>query len=155
MHPGGRVKNRGYRPRAPGVVSRNMSAIRSQDTVAEVLLRRTLHRHGLRFRKNVRSLAGTPDIVIRRARVALFVDGDFWHGRTILRDGVAAFRRAMKNPRREWWLKKLMRTIERDRRVNVSLRQQGWTVIRVWESAVKRNPEAVYRRVVLKVGKRV
>jgi len=109
---------------------------RRQDTKHEVLLRRQLWRLGLRFRKNVDSLPGKPDIVFVGPRVAVFCDGDFWHGRkwqTLkpkLEQGTNA----------TYWSAKIASNIERDLRNTALLQQSGWLVIRLWETDIKRDP---------------
>lgn len=101
---------------------------RRRDTVPELALRRELHRRGLRYRVEVSPIPGTPfraDVVFGPSRVAVFVDGCFWHGCT--EHGVTP-----KN-NREWWLKKLTTNTERDRRVDQLLDTHGWLALRVWE----------------------
>lgn len=104
--------------------SRTMSRIRSRNTASEVALRQALHRRGLRFRIHVRSLPGTPDIVFPAARLAVFVDGDFWHGRHY----------AAKHAEwKEYWRAKIARNMERDRAADEALAAAGWRVLRIWE----------------------
>jgi len=121
--------------------SRNMSAIRSTENRTEVALRSALHRSGLRFRKYARDLPGNPDIVFRRARVAVFVDGDFWHARVLREDGLQALRARVAGPNKSYWLQKFQRRVARDDEVNTSLRASGWRVLRFWESELKSTPE--------------
>lgn len=111
-----------------------MSRIRSKDTKAEVLLRKTLWHLGFRYRKNWRKLPGTPDIVLTRQKIAIFVDGDFWHARSYRKhpgDAIAS--------NRKYWRKKLARNVERDREVNDALTQAGWLVLRFWESDIQQD----------------
>ena len=122
--------------------SRNMSRIRSRDSKAELALRRALYALGFRYRLHVAGLPGKPDIVFVRAKVAVFMDGDFWHGRFWARDGKAP------KTRRRWWIRKLTRNIERDRAVNRTLRKSGWKVVRVWESEIRRDARTVAERIV-------
>ena len=109
--------------------SRNMAAIRRTDTKPEVALRSALHRAGYRYRKDLRLDLGVvkarPDIVFTRARVAVFVDGCFWH----------ACPEHSKPPSQNtgYWGPKLARNVERDRRYDEALTEAGWTVVRVWE----------------------
>jgi len=116
-----------------------MAAVRHRNSHAELLLRSELWRRGLRYRLHHSLLAGRPDLVFGRARVVVFVDGDFWHGRGLIQDGDVAFLATLRTKRREWWLKKLRRNIERDAEVTRRLREQGWRVLRYWESDVKRD----------------
>jgi DNA mismatch endonuclease (patch repair protein) len=138
---------RPYRPRTPEAVSRNMAAIRQRENRGEVMLRLALHRMGLRYRKYVRGLPGSPDIVFSSARVAVFVDGDFWHGRKIVESGPEAFRASLATERREWWVTKITRNVDRDRRVAAQLSSEGWTVVRVWESDIRADVIQVAGRV--------
>ena len=111
---------------------------RKSDTKCEVLLRSRLWRMGFRFRKNVRGLPGVPDIVFPRERVAIFCDGDFWHG----------YRYAKKKkPPKKFWRDKIERNMERDRKVTRRLRADGWSVVRLWEHDIEKNPAACLRRI--------
>lgn len=118
----------GLKPPTPGR-SRNMRAIRRTDTGPELLLRSGLHAVGLRFRKDFKlDVPGRrvrADVVFTRTRVAVFVDGCFWHG-CVLHGG---------SPRvnTSYWGPKLTRNRERDDEVNAALVRAGWSVIRVWE----------------------
>ncbi len=105
-----------------------MVANRGVDTAPEVALRSELHHRGLRFRKHVAPLAGLrcrADVVFSRAKVAVFVDGCFWHRCP----EHATFPKANA----DWWRMKLAQTVERDERNNAALAEAGWLVIRVWE----------------------
>lgn len=116
-----------------------MSAVRSKDSKAEVTLRRELHRRGLRYRLHARDVIGRPDLVVRARKVAVFVDGDFWHGNAHRRRGLDRLEDLFPT-NREWWMKKLRRTIERDREVTATLKSEGWCVVRIWESDVLADP---------------
>lgn len=122
--------------------SRLMSRVQSKDTDIELALRSSLHLRGLRFRKHVRELAGTPDVVFPRERIAVFVDGDFWHGYRfpVWQDGLTPF-----------WQQKIRANRARDRRNFAKLRRSGWTVIRVWGHEIKRDIEAATLKVAYKV----
>jgi DNA mismatch endonuclease (patch repair protein) len=149
---------RPYKPRDPAVTSRMMAAVRSRENRAERLLRRHLHAAGLRYRLYDRAVLGKPDLVFKQARVAVFVDGDFWHGRKYLEGGVRALRRIFRGERREWWIDKLKRNVARDREVTRSLAAEGWLVLRYWESDVMRRVEriaAVVEREVRRRARRV
>jgi len=113
---------------------KNMSHIRCKDTKAEVLLRRALWHKGVRYRKNYAILPGKPDIAITRYRIAIFVDGDFWHARGH-QDNPGS--QVASNSR--FWQKKLHQNVERDKQVNDELTELGWIVLRFWESDVKKN----------------
>lgn len=118
--------------------SRVMASVRSSETLPERLLRSHLHRRGWRFRKNVRGLHGCPDIVFSKCRVAVFVDGDFWHGYRF---------DAWKAKLPAYWQDKIERNRRRDRRNSARLRRDGWTVVRVWEHLVMRDIEKAALRV--------
>jgi DNA mismatch endonuclease (patch repair protein) len=116
---------------------------RSRDTAPELLLRRNLWRLGLRYRKNATDLPGKPDIIFRRARVVVFCDGDFWHGRNWKR--LQEKLKAAANS--AYWLPKIARNRQRDVEQTAALKGQGWLVIRLWEGDVKRDPSSAARRV--------
>jgi DNA mismatch endonuclease (patch repair protein) len=128
----------GLRP-ASSLTSRVKKRNRSFDTLHELALRSELWRLGLRFRKNVETLPGKPDIVFPRARVAVFCDGDFWHGRRwrVLKGHLRSGSNA------SYWSAKIASNIQRDRRNTALLKKSGWRVLRVWEAEIKRNPGAV------------
>ncbi len=113
---------------------KNMKNIRSKDTKVEVLLRKALWHKGLRYRKNVKWLLGTPDIVFTKQRIVIFVDGDFWHAR-----GHKDRPGEQVATNKVFWRKKLADNVERDRFVNDALLEQGWLVLRFWESDVKKD----------------
>src|ERR1700740_3503844 len=115
---------------------------RAADTVHEKLIRKALWRRGLRFRKNVTTLPGKPDIVFPRARVVVFCDGDFWHGRNWRRRA----RKLRDGNNAAYWISKIGANRSRDRRNNRLLGQRGWKVIRVWETDIRDNPEKVASR---------
>lgn len=117
--------------------------MRRTDTKAEAELRRALWALGLRFRKNVGALPGRPDIVFGRARVAVFVDGDFWHGR----DWPARKARLERGANARYWLAKITANMARDQRKTAQLKAAHWTVVRQWETDVLRDPEAVAKRI--------
>lgn len=114
-------------------------ASRKRDTRPELLLRRALWRLGLRYRVDVRALPGRPDVVFVRERVAVFCDGDFWHGRK-LDDRLRRLGRGHNAP---YWVAKIQTNVARDERNNATLAADGWEVIRVWETDVLRDPVAV------------
>ena len=115
---------------------KNMQHIRSKDTKAEILLRKALWRKGVRYRKNYVRLPGKPDIAITKHRIAIFVDGDFWHAR-----GHEERPGEQIATNKNFWSSKLKRNVERDRYVNELLLEQGWLVLRFWESDIKKDLE--------------
>ncbi|MGH9432052.1 MAG: very short patch repair endonuclease [Terriglobia bacterium] len=110
---------------------------RSADTVHEKLLRRVLWHRGLRFRKNLSELPGKPDIVFTKARVAVFCDGDFWHGRRWHQ----LSKYLQKRANAVYWCQKIRANMLRDRRTTRVLRKQHWHVIRLWEGDIRADPE--------------
>ena len=108
-----------------------MSRIRSKNTKPEILVRKFLFSRGFRYRKNVRRLPGTPDIVLRKYRTVIFVNGCFWHGHKGCR-----YSRLPKS-NHEFWEKKIERNKTRDLRDRMALRRMGWHVIQVWECQLR------------------
>jgi DNA mismatch endonuclease, patch repair protein len=125
-----------YRPRSEEA-SRVGTGNRRQDTTPEILLRAALRAAGVRYRSNVKTLPGCPDLVLVRNRIAVFCDGDFWHGRHWAKRKT----QLLAGWNSTYWVAKIARNRERDRVVTRALRERGWHVIRVWESEVRRNPE--------------
>ena len=129
--------------RDPAVTSRMMAAVKSKNTGAELLLRELLWRRGLRYR--LRSgLAGHPDIVFPGPRVAVFVDGDFWHGNAWRVRGLGSFEAQFETINNAvFWRTKIERNMRRDDEVNQLLIADRWRVYRVFESRLRTEPEAV------------
>jgi DNA mismatch endonuclease (patch repair protein) len=117
-----------------------MSAVRRADTKPELALRRALHGRGVRFRLQAKDVFGCPDVVIRKYKVAVFVDGDLWHGNEHVRRGLPDLE-ALFPTNTEFWCAKIRRNVDRDREVNMRLRHEGWTVIRFWAADVMADPE--------------
>jgi DNA mismatch endonuclease (patch repair protein) len=115
-----------------------MSRIRSRDTVIEMEIRRGLHQRGHRYRTHAKWLPGSPDVVFTRWRLAVFIDGDFWHGYRFVE---------WKAKLAKKWRDKIARNRERDRIRREELRSQGWIVVQIWEHEVKEDAEACVRRV--------
>jgi len=111
--------------------SYTMSRIRGKDTKPELKVRKELHRRGFRYRMNVRALPGTPDIVLRKYKTAIFVNGCFWHGH----DGCRLFTRPKS--RSDYWAAKIERNRQRDAEDTDLLIKKGWHVITVWECELK------------------
>lgn len=119
---------------------RCMSHIRSRDTRPETMVRHYLFYRGFRYRKNVRALPGTPDIVLGRYRTVIFVNGCFWHGH----EGCRYFRLPKTNA--GFWQQKIERNQARDARDRMELRRMGWHVIQVWECQLKSRERAATLR---------
>ena len=115
--------------------SQVMRKVRSKDTKPELKVRRALHRMGLRFRLHRKDLPGSPDIVFPRHRVALFVNGCFWHGHRDCK------RSKLPSTRREFWRNKISANVNRDARNKAALEKLGWRVFVVWECEIKTDEE--------------
>lgn len=124
---------------ASEAASRAKRANRNRDTKPELLLRRALWAVGLRYRKHPGNLLGNPDVVFRAARVVVFCDGDFWHGR----DWPVLQEQLSRRHNAAYWLAKIARNRERDVLHTSRLTQEGWLVLRFWERDIKRDPSAV------------
>ncbi len=116
---------------------KNMQHIRAKDTKAEILLRKALWSRGIRYRKNYKALPGKPDIAIIKYRIAIFVDGDFWHAR-----GHQESPGEQIVTNQEFWSKKLKRNVEHDKEINDLLLEMDWLVLRFWESDILKNLDA-------------
>jgi DNA mismatch endonuclease (patch repair protein) len=141
--------------RDPLVTSRIMAAVKGRDTEPERLLRAELFKLGLRYRLHGKGLPGRPDIVFRKARVAVFVDGDFFHGGGWKARGFASFEEQFsrwRNP--AFWMEKIRSNVARDKKATTELRRLGWKVIRIWESDVRRSPRRAASRVMRAVNGR-
>ena len=128
---------------------KNMSHIRASNTKPEIMLRKALWHKGIRYRKNYKELIGKPDIVITRCKIAIFVDGDFWHGKNM-----DAIEKRIQS-HRTYWLPKIRRNRERDAEVNDALTEQGWIVLRFWESDIKKQLEQCVALILEYVPKKV
>ena len=115
-----------------------MASIKSKDTEPELLVRQALWKRGLRYRVNVRTLPGKPDIVFTRAKIAIFCDGDFWHGHNWAVRGMASLEEEL-NSYSEFWRSKILSNIERDSKNTLALTESGWIVIRLWESDIRKD----------------
>jgi DNA mismatch endonuclease (patch repair protein) len=130
----------------PAQRSWTMSRIRRANTKPELVLRGLLHRLGLRFRLHVATLPGCPDVVFARRKIAVFIDGDFWHGWRFSQ---------WRHKLAPYWEAKIARNRARDERTFRKLRRHGWTVVRIWEHQLERDPSACAARVftVVKEGR--
>ena len=121
----------------PAQRSKCMSRIRSKDTSIEVSLRKLLWHAGYRYRKNYARLPGTPDIAITKHKIAIFCDGEFFHGK----DWEVLKPRLEKSNNSEFWISKISRNRERDDEINKRLLFEGWTVIRFWGDDIKKHTD--------------
>ena len=124
--------------REPSITHKIMASIKSKDTEPELLVRQALWKRGLRYRVNVRTLPGKPDIVFTRAKIAIFCDGDFWHGHNWAVRGMASLEEEL-NSYSEFWRSKILSNIERDSKNTLALTESGWIVIRLWESDIRKD----------------
>ena len=122
----------------------NMAAIRSKDTKPEIVVRRGLWSRGFRYRLNHKRLPGHPDLVLRKYRTCIFVNGCFWHGHNVALPQVNSEKRIVnslccKIPKtnREFWVAKILRNKERDKEEQRKLAAMGWHCITVWECELK------------------
>ena len=120
-----------------------MGRVRQKGTAPELALRSALHRRGLRFRKNFKGLPGSPDIVFTKRKLAIFVDGNFWHGHDF---------DAWKEKLQPFWRAKIERNIERDAQNGADLEALGWRVLRVLEKDIKKRLDEVLDKVVKALG---
>ena len=120
---------------------KNMSHIKGKDTTIEVKLRKLLWHKGFRYRKNYKSLPGSPDIVLPKYKIVIFCDGEFFHGKNW-----EELRNHLKNSNNsQFWISKIARNIDRDDEVNKQLNALGWTVLRFWGEDIKKHPDECVR----------
>jgi DNA mismatch endonuclease (patch repair protein) len=112
---------------SPEVRRRTMQAVKSKDTVPELLVRSLAHRMGYRFRLHRKDLPGKPDLVFPERRKAIFVHGCFWHGHDCARGA------RVPKSNRDYWTKKIARNKERDLAACAALTHSGWTYLILWE----------------------
>jgi len=112
-----------------------MRRIRRKDTKPEIALRRELFRRGLRYRVDYAKVPGRPDIAMVGRKLAIFVDGEFWHGKKLSEERLSEMT--------EYWQRKIRGNVERDARVNEGITATGWSVIRVTDRGVARRLDAI------------
>ncbi len=120
---------------------KNMKNIRAKDTKIELMLRKALWEKGFRYRKNYTEIPGKPDVVLTKYKIAIFCDGEFFHGK----DWELLKPRLEKSNNGEFWIKKISRNRERDEEINRQLEFLGWKVIRFWGTDIKKNLEGCIR----------
>jgi DNA mismatch endonuclease, patch repair protein len=123
---------------------KNMQNIRGAGTGIEMRIVSILKRTDLRFVTNDHTLFGKPDIVFRRARVAVFLDSCFWH--------LCPYHKTMPKSNRKYWIAKLEGNRRRDRIVDLKLRHSSWTVIRFWEHSIRQRPDHCVQRILRTVA---
>ena len=117
--------------------SRNMSLIRSKETKPEVFVRSVLHRLGFRFRKNVKTLPGKPDIVLPKYKTVIFIHGCFWHQHP------GCKRSTIPKSNIDYWIPKLKGNVKRDKEHRKNLEESGWKVAVIWECEAKKADELI------------
>ena len=117
-------------------ISKNMKAVKNKDSEIEQILRKELWARCLRYRKNVKSVFGKPDIAFIGKKIAVFCDSEFWHGYAweIYQEDFRS--------NQSFWIPKIERNMQRDIEVNNQLRSEGWTVLRFWGREIKKNTSA-------------
>lgn len=117
-------------------ISYNMRQVKNKDSKIELLLRKELWQRGLRYRKNVKTVFGKPDIAFIGKKIAVFVDSEFWHGYNwdVKKNEIKS--------NRDFWIAKIERNIERDAEVNEYLSNGGWIVLRFWGNDIKKDVAA-------------
>ena len=128
------------------VTHKIMSAIKSKDTEPELILRRAIWKQGLRYRVNMKNLPGKPDIVFTKAKIAVFCDGDFWHGHNWAIRGLGSLEEELKSYS-PFWREKIVGNVERDKRHNETLEKDGWLVLRFWESEIRNDANMCAQKV--------
>ena len=108
-----------------------MVAIRSKNTKIEITLRKALWHKGIRYRKNVKVCSCRVDIAITKYKIAVFCDGEFWHGKY--------FKKGQVTTNTDYWNEKICRNMERDFEILLELRDNGWIVLRFWSADIKKN----------------
>ena len=116
---------------------KNMQHIKSKDTSIEIALRKALWKKGYRYRKNFKGLPGKPDIAITKYKIAIFCDGEFFHGK----DWEVKKPKLMNSKNSDYWISKIERNMERDHENEQKLLFMGWTVIRFWGKEILKNTD--------------
>ena len=121
-----------------------MSQIRGKNTKIEIKMKRILKETGYKFEMHP-EMYGNPDFANKRKRIAIFCDGDFWHGYRY---------DEKKKPAKKYWRDKIENNMRRDRRYSRNLRRDGWSVLRLWEHDIEKNPEKCRRKILAKFRSR-
>lgn len=116
-------------------IRKRMSKVRLKNGKAETILAKRLWHEGYRYRRNYKKLPGSPDIALTTYKVAVFVDGEFWHGENWEE------RKAKLKHNREYWIEKIEENMARDKRVDGQLQEMGWTTVHFWEKQVLKHTD--------------
>lgn len=141
---------KGLRPSSPRASTTASASSRKRNTRCEMILRRELSRLGLRYRIATDALPGKPDLVFIGPRVAVFCDGDFWHGR----DLAVRIERLEGGHNAPYWVAKIRTNVERDVRQTSLLESAGWLVLRFWESDIRREAPVIAARIAAIIARR-
>jgi DNA mismatch endonuclease, patch repair protein len=125
--------------------SKNMRAIKSTGTKAEIMLAKALWHRGYRYRKNDKTVFGKPDLTFKKKKVAIFVDSEFFHGK----DWDTEKLRIKSN--QDFWFKKIERNMKRDVEVNNYLLNNGWTILRFWSKEIKKNLDCCIDKIIYQI----
>lgn len=117
-----------------------MSKIRSKGTKAEILFESKLKENGIRYKTHSLEVEGKPDFIIEGRKIAIFIDGEFWHGKL--------WKKKNKIPNSDYWKQKISKNIERDKKVNKILKKSGWQVLRFWETNILKEPDECIEKIV-------
>ena len=123
-------------------ISRRMANVSLKGGKAETMLAKALWTKGVRYRKNYKHLPGSPDIAITKLKIAIFVDGEFWHGENWPE------RKSKLRSNREYWIEKIEENIARDKRNDEKLIEQGWIPIHFWEKEVKKDLDSCVHKII-------
>lgn len=135
--------------RTPEITHKIMSAVKQKDTEPELMLRKALWHKGLRYRKNYKKLPGHPDVVFTQRKLVVFCDGDYWHGHNWAIRGLPSLEAELERYS-DFWKAKILRNIERDKKINLQLVEMGWQVLRIWESDIRKDLDACVNLVISK-----
>ncbi len=126
--------------------SKMMAKIRGKNTKPELLFRKALWAAGYRYRIDYKKLIGKPDIVLKKYKTVIFIDGEFWHGYNWEE------RKEKIKTNREFWIPKIERNLQRDREVNIAFETKGYKVFRFWEKEIKKELDKCLDRVISHLG---
>ncbi|MBV6479922.1 MAG: hypothetical protein HGGPFJEG_02728 [Ignavibacteria bacterium] len=127
---------------------KNMQAIKSKNTKIEILLGKLMWNKGLRYRKNDYTVLGKPDFTFKQKKIAVFCDGEFWHGKNWSNEKY----RIKSN--RKYWFAKIERTIIRDNKINRELKKNGWIVIRFWAKEIEKKNSKCIDKIIKNINQR-
>ncbi|NMC99301.1 MAG: very short patch repair endonuclease [Bacteroidales bacterium] len=139
--------------RSKNLTHKIMSSIKSENTNPERILGKVLWQKGIRYRKHYK-IPGKPDYAILKHKIAIFCDGDFWHGNNWKIRNLGSLEKELENYT-EFWKNKILKNIARDKKVNKTLKSMGWKIFRFWESDIKKNSNKCVDKIVKFLSKRI